>query len=87
MRFLVPALILLPLTAAYAQVTRLFSVDSSDAVLGALAATQVAAVGPIVTAALVQRGVNVSAQPHATWFMKPLAAELAKLLGSPDGHA
>ena len=69
-----------------AQVERLFAVAPSEVVLAALAATQVAAVGPIVAAALQARGVVVSAQPQANWFMKPLAAELAKLLGDA-GHA
>jgi uroporphyrinogen-III synthase len=49
-------------------------------VQAALGATQVAAVGPVVAAALAARGVVVSAQPRSSWFMKPLAAELAQLL-------
>jgi hypothetical protein len=63
-------------------------------VRAALAATQVAAVGPIVAAELVARGVSVSAQPQANWFLKPLAAELAHLLdhalpgsGAPNAAA
>ena len=64
------------------QVERLFAVAPTDEVLASLAATQVAAVGPIVAAALTARGVTVSAQPQASWFMKPLSAELAKLLGT-----
>jgi uroporphyrinogen-III synthase len=63
------------------QVERLFAVASAERVLAALAATQVAAVGPVVAAALRQRGVRVSAMPESSWFMKPLAAELARLLG------
>jgi uroporphyrinogen-III synthase len=65
-----------------AQVDRLFAVAPADAVLAALAATQVAAVGPVVAAALGARGAQVAAQPQSSWFMKPLTAELAKLLGA-----
>jgi uroporphyrinogen-III synthase len=65
-----------------AQVDRLFAVAPADEVLAALAATQVAAVGPVVAAALGARGAQVAAQPQSSWFMKPLAAELAKLLGA-----
>ena len=63
-----------------AQVARLFAVAPETRVRAALAATQVAAVGPIVAAELAARGVSVSAQPQASWFLKPLAAELAHLL-------
>jgi uroporphyrinogen-III synthase len=63
------------------QVERLFAVASAEEVRAALAATEVAAVGPVVAATLRQRGVVVSAMPESSWFMKPLAAELARLLG------
>ena len=63
------------------QVERLFAVAGTERVLAALGATQVAAVGPVVAATLRQRGVRVSAMPQSSWFMKPLAAELARLLG------
>ncbi len=63
------------------QVERLFAVAGADQVRSALAATEVAAVGPVVAGALRQRGVVVSAMPQSSWFMKPLAAELARLLG------
>ncbi len=63
-----------------AQVARLFAVAEAGAVLAALAATQVAAVGPVVAAALRERGVTVGAMPESSWFMKPLTAELVKLL-------
>jgi uroporphyrinogen-III synthase len=68
------------------QVERLFAVASAEQVRAALAATEVAAVGPVVAATLRQRGVVVSAMPESSWFMKPLAAELARLLGgdAPD---
>lgn len=70
------------------QVARLFTVADAASVLAALAATQVAAVGPVVAAALTERGVTVSAMPESNWFMKPLSAELARLMGGgaePDG--
>jgi hypothetical protein len=35
----------------------------------------------VVAATLRQHGVVVSAMPESSWFMKPLAAELARLLG------
>lgn len=63
------------------QVARLFTVADTGTVLAALAATQVAAVGPLVAAALTERGVTVSAMPESSWFMKPLSAELARLMG------
>jgi uroporphyrinogen-III synthase len=73
-----------------AQVARLFAVAEADMVRTALAATQVAAVGPVVAAALRERGVIVGAMPESNWFMKPLSAELARLLsvtGVPAGSA
>ena len=65
-----------------AQVARLFAVATADEVRSALAATQVAAVGPVVAAALRERGVSVDAMPESNWFMKPLSAELARLMGA-----
>ncbi len=67
------------------QVERLFAVAGADQVRAALAATEVAAVGPVVAGALRERGVVVSAMPQSSWFMKPLAAELARLLGGGAG--
>ena len=63
-----------------AQVARLFAAAESSEVLAALAATQVAAVGPVVAEALRERGATVSAMPASSWFMKPLSAELAQLM-------
>jgi uroporphyrinogen-III synthase len=63
-----------------AQVARLFSVAESSEVLAALAATQVAAVGPVVGEALREHGATVSAMPESSWFMKPLSTELAQLM-------
>jgi uroporphyrinogen-III synthase len=61
-----------------AQVERLFRADSAPAVLSALAATRVAAVGPVVGAALAALGVSVGTMPEDAWFMKPLSAALAE---------
>ena len=63
-----------------AQIDRLFAVATPETVLAALAATQVAVVGPVVGDALRQRGVRVDAMPQSSWSMKPLSAELARLL-------
>ncbi|HVO00430.1 MAG TPA: uroporphyrinogen-III synthase [Steroidobacteraceae bacterium] len=63
-----------------AQVARLFAVADAAEVRAALAATQVAAVGPVVADALRERGVSVGAMPESNWFMKPLSAELARLM-------
>ena len=72
-----------------AQVQRLFNAGVGEPeVLAALAATQVAAVGPVVAEALRARGARVDAMPGSSWFMKPLTSELVKLLGGlPGGQA
>lgn len=70
-----------------AQVARLFAVAEAGVVRAALAATQVAAVGPVVADALRERGVSVGAMPESNWFMKPLSAELARLLSAAGGQA
>ncbi|MBS0389419.1 MAG: uroporphyrinogen-III synthase, partial [Proteobacteria bacterium] len=70
-----------------AQVARLFAVAEPVEVQAALAATQVAAVGPVVAAALRERGVTVGAMPESSWFMKPLSAELARLLRDAAARA
>lgn len=65
-----------------AQVQRLFAAGlEASAVRAALAATQVAAVGPVVAEALAALGVRVDAMPGSSWFMKPLTGELVRLLG------
>jgi uroporphyrinogen-III synthase len=69
-----------------AQVARLFAVAEASVVCAALAATQVAAVGPVVAAALRERGVSVGAMPESNWFMKPLSAELARLMSAAGGQ-
>lgn len=65
-----------------AQVDRLFAVGGEEPTRAALAATEVAAVGPVVASALQRRHVTVQAMPEASWSMKPLAKELGALLGS-----
>jgi uroporphyrinogen-III synthase len=64
------------------QVERLFRAASADQVREALAATQVAAVGPVVAEALAARGAAVGAMPQHSWFMKPLTAALSAALTS-----
>lgn len=59
-----------------AQVDRLFSVAPATQVLAALAHTHVAAVGPVVAAALAQRAVHVASMPADSFFMKPLTSAL-----------
>lgn len=64
-----------------AQVERLFNDEPADTVRAALGNVAVAAVGPVVAAALAAHGVDAGAMPGRAWFMKPLAAELARVLG------
>ena len=64
-----------------AQVERLFREEPAEAVRAALANVAVAAVGPVVAAALAAHAVDAAATPQRTWFMTPLAAELARVLG------
>lgn len=63
-----------------AQVERLFRAAAPEQVRGALEAVSVAAIGPVVAAALAAHGVAVRAIPESAWFMKPLAAALAAAL-------
>jgi uroporphyrinogen-III synthase len=63
-----------------AQVERLFRAAPADQVRAALAATQVAAVGPVVSETLAAHGVAVNAMPESAWFMKPLTAALSELM-------
>lgn len=67
------------------QVERLFRVADEVLVRAALAATSVAAVGPVVAATLAAHGVSVQAMPGQSWFLKPLAAELSRLLEMRGG--
>ena len=63
-----------------AQVERLFRAAPAERVRAALAATNVAAVGPVVSDTLAAYGVAVNAMPESAWFMKPLTASLSELL-------
>lgn len=69
-----------------AQVERLFRAETPERVRAALAATSVAAVGPVVAAALAARGAAVQTVPQSAWFMKPLTAALVASLQHTD-HA
>jgi uroporphyrinogen-III synthase len=62
-----------------AQIERLFQVGPAELVRQALAATAIAAVGPVVADTLLSHGVAVDAMPEASWFMKPLTTELVAL--------
>lgn len=64
-----------------AQVERLFSAADPVRVRAALAATSVAAVGPVVAATLAGHGIEVAATPANSWFMKPLTAAMSERLG------
>jgi len=68
-----------------AQVERLFRAAPAQQVRTALAATRVAAVGPVVSQTLAELGVRVQAMPDDSWFMKPLTAALSELLGELPG--
>jgi uroporphyrinogen-III synthase len=63
------------------QVERLFALEDAALVRAALSRTLVAAVGPVVAAALAQHGVAVALSPADAFFMKPLTAALAQRLG------
>jgi uroporphyrinogen-III synthase len=62
-----------------AQVARLFSCAPADTVKRALAATRVAAVGPVVVEALERHGVSVHLVPAESFFLKPLTTALERL--------
>jgi uroporphyrinogen-III synthase len=65
-----------------AQVERLMRSAGSEQVRAALAATAVAAVGPVVAETLLAHGVDVGAMPASSWHLKPLTAALAELLAA-----
>jgi uroporphyrinogen-III synthase len=65
-----------------AQVERLFRAAPETEVRRALSASAVAAVGPIVAAALEAHGVVVGTMPETAWFLKPLTAALIRTYGS-----
>ncbi len=68
-----------------AQVERLFRAGKPEEVRAALAATAVAAVGPVVAESLGAHGVDVGAMPPGSWHLKPLVAALGELLGAVRG--
>lgn len=63
-----------------AQVERLFRTAPAATVREALAATRVAAVGPVVRQTLAANGVDTRTMPDDSWFMKPLVTALAEAL-------
>ncbi len=67
------------------QVRRLFQVagrrECENRLRAGLAATMVAAVGPIIRDALTERGIRVDLMPESSYFMKPLVNALARQLG------
>jgi uroporphyrinogen-III synthase len=63
------------------QVERLYALVDAATVHAALSHTLVAAVGPVVAAALARHGVPVALSPRDAYFMKPLTAALAQMLG------
>ncbi len=69
------------------QLARLLKVarreNREEALKDALNCTVVAAVGPVMAAALEQEGVAVTLMPESTWFMKPLVRQLVKRLAAP----
>jgi uroporphyrinogen-III synthase len=69
------------------QVERLFAVAKATqrdkALQAALAATAIAAVGPVVAADLRRRGVEVAITPVGSYFMKPLVTAIVAALSRP----
>jgi uroporphyrinogen-III synthase len=55
----------------------------AEALARGLAATKVAAVGPVTAQALAEAGIKVDMQPAANFHLKPLVAEIARRLGAP----
>jgi uroporphyrinogen-III synthase len=66
------------------QVARLFALAPAEAVKAALAATHVAAVGPVVAETLESHGVHVELMPADAFFLKPLTAALERLFTAPN---
>jgi uroporphyrinogen-III synthase len=64
------------------QVERLFRSGGAELVRACLAATAVAAVGPVVADTLRAHGVDVGAMPPSSWHLKPLTAALAELFAA-----
>ena len=62
------------------QVERLFEVAAPETVRIALGRTRVAAIGPIVAKAILERGARVDLSPNGSYFLKPLTAALEEAL-------
>jgi uroporphyrinogen-III synthase len=67
-----------------AQVERLFAAAEPERVRAALAATSVAAVGPVVASTLERYGVAIAATPENAWFLKPLTTALSERLAQEN---
>lgn len=65
------------------QIKRLFTLAPADTVKAALAATHVAAIGPVVAEALTNHGVPVHLMPAEAFFLKPLTTALERLFAAP----
>lgn len=64
------------------QVRRLLAVGGEARVIAALKRTHVAAVGPVVAAALEVHGIRVQSMPEDSFFLKPMTTALEAALGS-----
>ena len=64
------------------QVERLFAAASPDVVKASLAATHVAAVGPVVAETLASHGVRVQLMPADAFFLKPLTSAIEQLFSA-----
>jgi uroporphyrinogen-III synthase len=64
-----------------AQVDRLFKLAAPDALRSAFERTRIAAVGPVVSDTLSERGFRAEFMPSESYFMKPLVRTLEEELG------
>lgn len=67
------------------QLERLIAVADEASVRGALRRTKVAAVGPVVAAALRRHGIPPDLVPTGPYFLKPLTTALQRALGARPG--
>ena len=65
------------------QVRRLVAVAGAARVARALQRTHVAAVGPVVAAALQQHGIQVQSMPEESFFLKPMTSAIEAALSAP----